>query len=293
MVPCREDVWVSGYRSFSGCAGLDWDPERRLKPAAGMSARPTWIMQLARFAFVPAALLLLAFSHAVAQQAAPAGADFTHLTLACAASPCRFRQGETIRMELTFRADLWGYGVKAQNTQRYQRDCDRFTAEPAADVIDPMSEGISHWLDIARGATRVGLNALDPLGGHGTETVRLELNEWLYFRKPGAYKVRVTSRRMCRDEDCLELTSAPIDIQIVAADADWQRRELDRLTRLLPGTGGWLDEPERAVVRALTYLGTDDALREVERRLVGATYADPIWGLAKSALLKMTARPAG
>jgi len=242
-------------------------------------------------ALVSAALLLLCSAQVSAQQPEPSASGGLHLELACAASKCRFRQGEVIAVDLTFRADLLGYGVMTGYPARFEGEEDRFSVDPAEGVSDPVGDAASTWVEM--GSWKVGLEYLDPLSGHGTAKIRLEANQWLYFQKPGNYTIQAISKRLCTSlRDCQELRSNPLEIQIVAADPEWQRREFDRIVRALPATLGPLTGSERATVWALTYLGTDEALREIEKRVaVDGSAMDFTWRFARLFLLERTARP--
>lgn len=243
-------------------------------------------------ALVSAAVFLLCSAQVIAQQPEPSTSGGVHLELACAASQCRFRQGEVIAVNLTFRADLLGYGVMIGYPARFEMgEQDRFSVNPAEGVSDPVGDAASSWVEA--GSRKVGLEHLDPMSGHGTAKIRLEANQWLYFQKPGNYSIQAISKRLCTlDWDCLELSSNPLEIQIVAADPEWQRRELDRIVRALPATLGPLTESERATVWALTYFGTDEALREIEKRLAGdGSATDLSWRFARRFLIERTARP--
>ncbi len=170
---------------------------------------------------------------------------------------------------------------------------DRFSVGPAEGAIDPLADAISRWIDIAPGAEKAGPDPLDPLTGSGTAEIRLELNQWLYFQKPGSYRVQAISRRLVKSgSERLELRSNAIKIEIVAADPEWQRRELERIRRALPTAPGPLTDPESSAVRALACLATDEALGEIKKHLtVESLPTDPAWKVAKIFLLQRTVRP--
>ena len=71
-------------------------------------------------------------------------------------------------------------------------------------------------------------------------------------------------------------------VEIVAAEPEWQRQQLERIVRELPASLGPLTRSQKAAVRALTYLGSDEALGEIQKRLqAGGSAMDPTWRLAK------------
>ena len=65
----------------------------------------------------------------------------------------------------------------------------------------------------------------------------------------------------------IHLVSNPMDIEIVPADAEWQKEQLARVLAALPAPGAGYSVRAAAAVRALGYLGCDDALREIRRRV--------------------------
>ena len=174
----------------------------------------------------------------------------------------------------------------------FYADLDAFKAEPEG-AIDP-----------AEGADMVRAGSwnpdLDPLSMRGVAKIRLELNQWLYFEKPGLYRVTATSTRVCaidvsdripvwKQTNCVDARSNAIDVEIVAADPEWQRQQLERIVRELLDVLTPLTRPQKAAVRALTYLGTDEALGEIQKRLAaGGSAMDLTWRLARMFLVLRT-----
>jgi hypothetical protein len=58
-----------------------------------------------------------------------------------------------------------------------------------------------------------------------------------------------------------------MDLEIVPADGQWQKEQLARILPELPAPGAGYWALAKAVVRALGYLGSDDALREIRKRV--------------------------
>jgi hypothetical protein len=244
-------------------------------------------------------VLLAACALAGAQDLSRPSASDIKLVLTCPASPCRFRLGELIPIELNFRTDAPDdiisssprYGILNLlngHTERFDLgwNIETFTADPADGVVDPAGADAAGI--IVAGSWN---NGLDPIGKSATK-VTFELNEWLYFERPGRYKVAATSRRVCpigraprgwNWKDCLEAASSgPIEIEITAADPAWQRQQLERIVRELPA--------EKAV-RELTYLGTADALAEIRKNLeAGGSAMGLSWQRARMFLLLRTGR---
>ena len=148
------------------------------------------------------------------------------LSLSCARSPCRFRQGETISVDLGFSAEAAGYWVYTKHPDRLELGdiFDAFTAYPAEGAADPAGDPgpFGRW------AVASWDPSLDPLSGQSEVKVRVELSQWIRFKKPGSYRVTAVSKRVCTMDgpyhlaiwdgsNCAEVTSGPIAIEIVAA----------------------------------------------------------------------------
>jgi hypothetical protein len=195
------------------------------------------------------AILYLLFAPALAAQTAPP----VQFELKCAKSPCTFRMGEVIPLELCFTSRLpQHYQI---NTARYSnRDMEGVTFEvtPQEGVRDPLETYV--LFGGTAGSMLMGFQylSLQPV------IVKVELNEYLRFDRPGTYQVQAASTRVSGTN----LTSNQITLDIVAADPQWQQRELHRITQALDQPGH-TNEP----LIALRYLGTEGAARELARRL--------------------------
>ena len=87
------------------------------------------------------------------------------------------------------------------------------------------------------------------------------------------------------------MKSNSIDVEIIPAEPEWQRRQLERILQVLPPVQLRLTAPQKATVRALTYLGTAEALEVIQDRLAaGSSAMDLTWRLARSFMLQMTAQ---
>jgi len=244
-------------------------------------------------------LLITAVCLCCGQNLPPAANSEVHLALSCPVSPCRFRSGEVIPLDLVFSAEVPGYVVYGSYRDRFEfsMKLDTFTVSPSQGASDPVGNGRAVL------AGRYNLNAA-PLRERVPVKVRLELNQWVQFDRPGSYTVTISSLRASRvseiwgtinwdPEHPERLTGGPIQVEIVDADLDWQRREFARILGALPATLASNTDTERAAVRALAYLGTDDALEEIRRRLKGNL--DPIdldWRFAQLVLLQRDSRRA-
>jgi hypothetical protein len=174
---------------------------------------------------------------------------------------------------------------------------DTFTVSPSKGASDPV--GKRRLVQ----AGRYNLNA-PPLQERSPVKVRLEFNQWFQFEKPGKYTVTVSSLRASRISEMggtinwdpsnpEKLTCGPIEVEIVDAEPDWQRREFERILSALPATLASNTDAERAAVHALTYLGTDDALQEIRKRLnTNQDRIDRDWRFAQLVLLQRDSRTA-
>lgn len=109
---------------------------------------------------------------------------------------------------------------------------------------------------------------------------RLNLNEWVGFDRPGTYRIQVVSHRVGDVannsqpwNEGVTVKSNWIDVKIVAADPSWQQQTLSGIRQTLetgkPLSPNGLNDPKRAALTQLRYLGTEGAARELARRLRG------------------------
>jgi hypothetical protein len=183
------------------------------------------------------------------------------LALVCPVSPCRFRLGEVIQLSLSVTATEVGYSVEARDGLR-ERDLESFTAAPSDGVSDPL-EGIGAVMNPS------GIYSKLPLVPGKPFSVGVELNQWIRFGRPGKFQVTARSSRVFPGEYGVrfQIVSDPMDVEIVPADAQWQKEQLARILADLPAPGAGYSVRAAAAVRALGYLGSDDALREIQKRI--------------------------
>jgi hypothetical protein len=208
------------------------------------------------------ALVLLAPAFPAGAQGpeTPAPGDVL-LALVCPVSPCRFRLGGVIQLNLSVTATRLGYGVEAYDGLR-ERDLESFAAAPSDGASDPL-EGMM----VAMNPT--GIVSTAPLAPGKPFSVGVELNQWIRFGRPGKFQVTARSSRVFPGEFGVRfhIVSNPMDIEIVPADAEWQKEQLERVLAALPAPGAGYSVRAAAAVRALGYLRSDDALREIQKRL--------------------------
>jgi hypothetical protein len=185
----------------------------------------------------------------------------------------RFQIGEVIPLVLSFTAETAErFSI---NLARYDRSgrmgFETFAVNPRSGTVDPLAAyfGASTVL-LGGGLTNFEYLSATPVQIH------LQLNEWVRFDRPGTYRICVTSSRVADDQPGvreakpIELTSNTLTLEIVPAGPGWQRAELDRIREALahhpPPAIPWDGDPERTMaLKALRYLGTPDAAREMAR----------------------------
>jgi hypothetical protein len=189
----------------------------------------------------------------------------------------KFRAGELIPLELEFTSAASDrYQINLATYDRSGRmSYEQVLLDPKEGTSDPLELYFnSAWGFLGGGLTGFKLLSTSPTSIH------LDLNEWVRFDLPGTYRLTVISRRVSdtRATDYpqnagIELKSNPIELQISAADAAWQQTELkhivEALNRPSSSVGDMRNDPREAARKGLRYLGSEEAARELARRLRG------------------------
>jgi hypothetical protein len=214
-----------------------------------------------------------------------------HLTLNLAKSPAIYHQGERIVAELSFSAPTAGkYAVSvAQNNigeeSRALLASERFFASPASGTEDPAVRRPN--IGPFAGSILSGLYTLseNPL------TVRLDLNEWLRFNKPGVYRIRAQSTRVApfRSKATIAVlshftvTSNELKPTIVPADAAWIENQLNDIRSILfsPSASG---EQKTIAALRLRYLDTEASTAEMARALPASEGQPYNWAIHQGLL---------
>ena len=250
-------------------------------------------------------ILLAGFAPARAQSVAAPEPNDVVLELRCPNSPCRFRQGEVIQLRLNFTASVAAYSAQDAveaggnlSTRAWGRES--FKATPSECVGDPLE----------------GTSLMNPSGIFGTVRllpgkpypVLVELNQWIRLGCPGKYQVTARSTRVYRGGDPAlafqqqhTIVSTPLEIETIPADPEWQRGELARILPELPAPGAAYSAQAKAAVRAVAYLGSDDAFREIRKHVSEAPLTADFmlknssyvfeWEMARRELLRRAASP--
>jgi len=192
-------------------------------------------------------------------------------------SSTQFRCGEVIPLELTFSSTTPNrYQINmAQYDRSGRMNYEQFLLDPKEGTSDPLQLYFnSAWGFIGGGLTGFNFLSTSPT------TIQLDLNEWVRFDQPGTYRLSVISRRVSdtRASDnphggLVELTSNVVDLQITSPDPAWQHAQLmeirEKLERGGGSSGDVRNDPKQAALKALRYLGSEEAARELAQRLRG------------------------
>lgn len=247
--------------------------------------------------FVAAMLMLIAASGADAQPSRPAAprADAfmvehraarrtqprgVTLTIRFAAGRREFVQGEVIPLELVFAcAAPCGYKANAASYDRSgQLDIDDYHIDRGDGAVDPLAD---YFYSGVSGFIGGGMSSDADLDQKPFRITR-ELNEWYRFDEPGRYRLYVTSNRVSKKRDLyrlparsnsLVIASNIIEFDVTPPVPAWTARKLAEATAALDAPAktnyGSGDERRRAACRALRFLGTRAAAREMIARWRG------------------------
>lgn len=207
----------------------------------------------------------------------PAGAE-VQLELRCPAK--RFQLGEVIPLDLLFRSTVARrYQLNRASYDRSGRmDYEQFVITPEGGTSDPLRAYFKAYL-ASMGGGLTGFEFLSATPG----TIHLELNEWVRIDQPGIYQLTVISGRVGDTQGTsnafgkrVEVKSNKIEFEVTLANPQWQQAQLAGIRQQLdqPMARGNGLESQRAAIKELRYLGTEDAARELARRF-GADDSQP------------------
>lgn len=165
-----------------------------------------------------------------------------------------FALGERVPLELEFRGtggreygfSTWGFGGTARS------HTETYVVTPEDGVDDPLAE----YEASMSGVIGTGIMSWHPLDGTPFRR-QVVLNEWVRFRRPGVFRLLVTSERLQRKGVPAEvLTSNALVLRIVAPPIGWAESERVRALRLMDaGTPDGVQEG----LAILRHLGSRDA----------------------------------
>jgi hypothetical protein len=146
-----------------------------------------------------------------------------------------------------------------------------FAIEPRANTHDPLQLFLESPFGSPPRVTEISDTSYRPTMLTPSPTlVRVVLNQWVAFDQPGKYRLRV-AHVPYSDQTAgtpAEVSSNPIELEILPSDEAWQNAELQRLLRKLTdaeAAGAVADFAPAA--SGLRYLGTEEAAREMARRI--------------------------
>jgi hypothetical protein len=164
--------------------------------------------------------------HADAQQSALPFVDAT-LTVTLEAGKSWYAMGELIPLVLEFRseADADYYFTTAAPRAFGTPWDERFTVTPADGVENPTAD----FLEASGGIAGSIISSWPPLDGTPFR-IRVNLNDWIRFTRPGDYELVVTSPRLQRytRRPAPELRSNTLSIHIEPATDDWSSVQFQR-----------------------------------------------------------------
>jgi hypothetical protein len=209
-------------------------------------------------------------------------APLPKVELRCA-SPCSFRQGESIWLDLDFTASTPNAYKLLTNYNDRDVAREEFTVTPREGTSDPIAP-YDRLVRVQGGSFSFNLQPLSET----PVTIRLNLNQWIRFDRPGTYHVSVISPRLSSRPKSNEIA-----LKIVPADPRWQREQLARIRGVLdaiPASRFGEGEARQNAIRELCDLGTEEAAREIARRL---NSGDRSIRLYESGLIRSPYRAAG
>ena len=169
-----------------------------------------------------------------------------------------YRMGEPIALQMVFTSSNKQYVVDTSFRYPALRGSqDDFLINPKEGTSDPME-------DYRRAISKIGMfdsGGFRGIGPLGSDPVLLDLylNDYVRFSKPGQYALTLRDRRVsvARNEppQAIELVSKPLALTILAADAEWQKQQLDSALEALKKRPG----VNVVACRTLTTLGTAEA----------------------------------
>ena len=188
----------------------------------------------------------------------------------------QFHIGEKIPLELGYSAAVKDrYQVNmAQYDRSGRMEYEHFHVAPEDGAVDPLANRMG---GIGGGLT--GFKFLDAQPW----TIRLNLNEWIRFTRPGEYLLSIDSNRVTiRDPEAVLGTSPitvhsnEIKLKVVPATREWQMQvfkqavaDLDDPDPHDPALPEQNAKSKRAALETLRFLGTPESIRELTRRMRG------------------------
>jgi len=209
-----------------------------------------------------------------------------------------YRRGERVLLALRFSAtEPDAYQLDAATYDRSGRlTLDGFRVLQSG-VVDPLSD----YFDRRGGGVFGGMRMMPMLTREPVVVFR-DLNEHVWFERPGTYTVQVTTGRVARDEGAVECVSEPFELTILPRDAAADREAVEAAVAVLADADA-SEDAQRAAAQTLRYSGSEAAARAmvaqlarhadgyVRHPLVFGLYATPAREVAAAALDAALADP--
>jgi hypothetical protein len=186
-----------------------------------------------------------------------------------------FHIGETIPVQLAFSSTIKDrYQVNmAQYDRSGRMNYEHFSLSPEDGALDPLPT----YAGSMGGLTTHKFLTPEPW------SIKLNLNEWVRFMRPGEYRLIVSSERVATRDPSNPMGASPvtarsneITLKIVPANRRWQRQVFREAVAVLdarPPTKQQQMEQyiasRRKALETLRFLGTADAARELAKRMRG------------------------
>jgi hypothetical protein len=201
----------------------------------------------------------------------------SEIQLRVSTSSAKFYSGEVVPLDLAFTSTIpKRYQINLASYDRSGRmGYEEFTIEPKEGIRDPLHLYFNSINAFLMG----GLTSFEFLSASPT-VIHLNLNEWVRFDRPGVYRFQVVSHRVGDSAatnqswgNGVEIKSNWIELKIIAPDPSWQKKTLAEIRQELdagkPINPNAPDKVKDAALTQLRYLGTEEAARELARRLRG------------------------
>ncbi len=203
------------------------------------------------------------------------------LHLSVADNGREFHIGEIIPIKLAFHSRVRErYEVdQAQYDRSGRMNYEHFGVTPSDGAVDPLAEYYSSGTHMGGGLRGFAFLTGKPW------SIRLNLNEWVLFTKPGEYKLKVSSKRVSVVDPAspfgtsrITATSNEITLKILPRDPPWEKRTLEAAvakskTNSVAKLDDRDDSPARRAMETLRFLGTPEATRELVKRMRGENRA--------------------
>ena len=200
------------------------------------------------------ALVVLGGTASAGTEPAPPPSVDATLTVRLTAGKSTYAMGELIPLELEFRGRAGPdyYFSTASYDRSGRMGHERYVVTPEGGADDPLTEYYS-----SVGVVGGGLSGWHPLDGTPF-VLRVHLNEWVRFTKPGEYRLVVESTRLDRysRDPAPTLSSSPVALHIETPTPEWAAAEVARAVAALEGRGPGTAREGAAILR---HLGTKDA----------------------------------